>query len=70
MAAKHTVYINESFEQRIEVGALMLEGRQIAPPRVNTFTYTKGDRITFHTKDAAVQFAKHHQPKVSYLGKV
>lgn len=73
---KHTVHVNEDFEVRTQLGALTTtdvrtgDVRQIAPPKEHVSTYKAGDRCQFSTKADAQAFAKHHGPKVTYLGKI
>jgi hypothetical protein len=76
LSPKHTVHINEDFEIRTTLGALVVttprtgETTTIDAPREHVTTYKTGERCRFNNKPDALAFAKHHGGKVSYLGKV
>lgn len=69
MAKKHVVEVVEAFEQRVEMGALVVGGKEIAPAEVKVFPHPIGERCTFDTKKAADAFCKFHGNKVRYVGK-
>lgn len=72
MAKSHVVMIDEPFTFVQSIGALVLDGKEIAPAKDVTITYTEGQLCTFTTKKDAEKFIKHHATnghKLHYVGK-
>lgn len=65
---KHKVEIIASFERTSELGALMVEGREVAPPKTITTKYAQGQLVTFDTKRDAEAFVKRNPDYAAYSG--
>jgi hypothetical protein len=69
---KHEVRVDEPFTDEYEVGALVVDGKELDPAQTRRTHYAAGQILTFNTKKDAEGFAKHHKGKgrnVVYVGK-
>ena len=66
---KHVVNVCRDFTHKSSVGALVVDGKEIAPAKETVTKYEAGTKILFHNKQSAVDFCKFHGfDKVLYQG--
>jgi hypothetical protein len=67
---KHIVKITTTFTHTQNVGALVVDDKEISPAKTTTTEYTEGTEIQFPTKANAIAFVKFHgNDKMAYVGK-
>ena len=70
MKAKHTVKILQNFTYTHKLGALVIDGVEVAPARDRVSEYKENNEYKFDTKKDAIGFCKFHGfDKAAYIGK-